>query len=72
MKRRPVSSSSIRSVGYDPQAHTLELEYQTGAVYRYRDVPAAAHRLLLQAPSLGKFVNEQIKPRFEAERVEEA
>jgi len=22
--------------------------------------------LLLQAPSIGKFVNEQIKPRFEA------
>jgi len=28
-------------------------------------VPVAAYRLLLQAPSIGEFVNRVIKPRFE-------
>jgi hypothetical protein len=72
MDRKPVSSSSLRSVGYDEAAHVLDLEFHNGRVYRYRSVPAAVHRLLLLAPSLGQFVNQQIKPRFEAELLEEA
>jgi hypothetical protein len=64
-----VQSSSVASVGYDDASFVLELEYRNGRVYRYLNVPAAAHRLLLQAPSIGDFVNSVIKPRFEAERV---
>ncbi|HMJ13047.1 MAG TPA: KTSC domain-containing protein [Polyangiaceae bacterium] len=69
MKRARVRSSSVASVGYDDAEFVLEIEFHNGKVYRYRDVPAAAHRLLLQAPSVGEFVNTVIKPRFEAERV---
>jgi hypothetical protein len=69
MRRVRVQSSSIASVGYDGAANVLELEYRNGKVYRYLNVPAAAHRLLLQAPSIGDFVNSVIKPRFDAERV---
>ena len=69
MKRKPVSSSSVRSVGYDEAVHALEIEFLNGNVYRYRSVPAAAYRLLLLAPSVGEFVNSQIKPRFDVERV---
>jgi len=36
---------------------------------RYLDVPAAAHRLLLNAASIGDFVNTVIKPRFEVQQV---
>jgi len=32
-------------------------------------VPVAAYRLLLRAPSIGEFVNKQIKPRFRAKEV---
>jgi hypothetical protein len=69
MERRPVDSSSIVSVGYDPRTFTLEIEFHNGRVYRYLQVPIAAYRLLLQAPSIGAFVNRQIKPRFEAVEV---
>lgn len=70
LKRVPVSSSSVRSVGYDPIRFVLEIEFMSGAVYRYSHVPAAAHRLLLQAPSIGEYVNTIIKPRFDAVRVD--
>lgn len=63
MERRPVESSCIASVGYDPQRFELELEYRNGRIYRYQQVPAAAFRLLLQAPSIGEYVNRVIKPR---------
>lgn len=69
MDRAPVDSSSVRSVGYDPATFELEIEFHNGRVYRYLQVPVAAYRLLLQAPSIGEYVNTVIKPRFEAKAV---
>lgn len=69
MERSPVSSSSVVSVGYDVRNATLEIEFQGGRVYQYRHVPMAAYRLLLQAPSIGDYVNRVIKPRFDGVRV---
>jgi len=66
MERIPVQSSSVTSVGYDPAQSELGTEFSNGRIYRYLHVPAAACRLLLQAPSIGKYVNRVIKPRFEA------
>ena len=64
MDRIPVASSSVSSVGYDPKTFELEVEFRNGRVYCYQQVPAAAYRLLLQAPSIGQYVNHVIKPRF--------
>jgi len=69
MLRTPVESSSIASVGYDPATFELEIEFRTGRVYRYEQVPVAAFRLLLQAPSIGEYVNRVIKPRFSAKQI---
>ena len=66
MKRIVVDSSSVSSIGYDSATFELEVEYRNGRCYRYQQVPAAAYRLLLRAPSIGAFLNEQIKPRYEA------
>jgi KTSC domain len=72
MKRTAVRSTSVLSVGYDPVTSELEIEFRNGRVYRYVRVPRAAHRLLMQAPSIGEFVNVQIKPRFTAVEVSES
>jgi hypothetical protein len=69
MERSFVESSSVRSIGYDRATFELEIEFHNGRAYRYQQVPIAAYRLLLQAPSIGEFVNKQIKPRFEAKEV---
>ncbi|MEO6602964.1 MAG: KTSC domain-containing protein [Polyangiaceae bacterium] len=66
MVRTPVESSSVASVGYDRAKCELEIEYLNGRTYRYLQVPPAAYRLLMQAPSVGEYVNRVIKPRFEA------
>ena len=65
MERTRVASRSVASVGYDPGTFELEIEFRNGRSYRYQRVPVAAYRLLLQAPSIGEFVNRVIKPRFE-------
>ena len=65
MRRRPVTSASIKSVGYSVDTRTLELEYVSGSVYQYFDVPQPTYAGLLAAPSIGNYVNTEIKPYFE-------
>jgi hypothetical protein len=64
MKRIPVESRCLTAVGYDPRRHILELEFHGGGVYQYPSVPAAVHRALLAAESLGAYFNAQIKNRY--------
>jgi hypothetical protein len=59
--RQPVESSSVRSVGYDTINRTLELEYTSGAVYRYQDVPFTVVDRLGTAASIGRYVARNIR-----------
>lgn len=54
MERQPVTSSNVKSVGYDAQAKVLEVEFVGGAIYQYDDVPADVHAELLASPSIGR------------------
>jgi hypothetical protein len=69
MDREKVESSAIRSVGYEPRRQLLEVEFHSGRVYRYHDVPPATHRRLLAAESKGRFFNFEVKPGYRCERV---
>jgi hypothetical protein len=65
MRRRLVTSASVKSVGYDVSSGTLELEYVNGSTYQYYEVPQPTYAALLAAPSIGNYVNTQIKPYFD-------
>lgn len=69
MRRLPVDSSALRSVGYDTKARILEIEFINGSVYDYYDVPPETYQELCEADSMGAFVNFHIKPRFECHEV---
>lgn len=64
MKRTAVASSTLNSAGYDSQTMTLELEFTSGDVYQYFDVPVDVYLKLRQSESLGRFFNEQIKKKY--------
>ena len=64
MDRQLVYSSTIKSVGYDPETRTLEVEFNEGAIYRYFEVPDSVHDEFIKAPSLGRFFGKQIRDRF--------
>lgn len=56
--RVPVVSSNISSIGFspyagDPVSGFLDVEFRSGAIYRYRDVPKTVYAALLGAPSIG-------------------
>jgi len=69
MKRESVRSSTIRSVGYDPVTGTLEVEFVTGDVYTYSDVPSHLHQWLMAVGSKGGFFNKHVRDRYLARRV---
>lgn len=62
MRRRAVSSSNVASIGWEDG--TLEVEFRSGAVYRYDDVPEQDFVDLLRAPSIGRYLNGVIIPNF--------
>lgn len=67
VKRVPVASGRVVSVGYDEHARVLEIELKGGAVYRYRDVPQAVHVALMRARSIDAFIDSKVQPRYQVE-----
>ncbi|TWD72553.1 KTSC domain-containing protein [Kribbella amoyensis] len=60
-------SASVRSVGYE--GSVLEIEYVSGDVYQYFEVPQPTYAGLLAAESIGSYVNREIKPYYEFREV---
>ena len=67
--RRPVSSSMASSIGYDEVNNLLEVEFASGDVYHYFDVPPTTVALMWAAPSLGAFITAHIRGQFRFTRV---
>lgn len=61
MDRIYVDSSNIASIGYDEETDVLEIEFKSGSIYAYDDVPFYLYAQLMNAPSKGKFFNTNIK-----------
>jgi hypothetical protein len=61
MIRTPVSSSVLRSVGYDETNGTLEVEFLHGGIYEYASVPVSRYSGLMRASSKGEYFDEYIK-----------
>jgi KTSC domain len=64
MRREPVDSSTLASVGYDETQFLLELEFRSGELYQYFGPPHNIHRDLMTADSKGRFFNQHIRHRF--------
>ena len=64
MERIPVTSKNLRSIGYDPNSQTLEVEFNAGTIYQYVDVPPDEYEGLMNADSKGTYLNANIKGRY--------
>ena len=69
MHRIPVTSSNIASIGYDQPSGVLEVEFTSGDVYRYFNVPTHLYQQFLHASSHGEFLNEYIKFNYRYQKV---
>lgn len=69
MQREAVKSSNIKSAGYDKAVLILEIEFATGGLYQYANVPEAVYVGLRSAPSKGRFFAARIKDRYRCTRI---
>jgi hypothetical protein len=65
-------STVVRWFQYNPQKKTLEVGFQTGAVYTYLDLPPDVFEKMKAARSRGKFLNEEIKGKYPFEKTKDA
>lgn len=68
-KRITVESDYLRSVGYDSDNQVLEIEFQRGDTYQYRNVPVEVYTELMSANSHGKYFNGYIKNTYPYQRL---
>jgi ATP-dependent DNA helicase RecG len=69
IKRIPVASSNIATVGYDKEAHILEIEFHHGAIYRYVDVPEMVYEELMNSSAMGSYFLNEIKDKYEYQMI---
>lgn len=69
MERKAVSSSNIASIGYDVNSQTLEVEFLSGGVYQYFDVPEQVYTDLMNASSHGQYLAQNIKGHYRYSKV---
>jgi hypothetical protein len=72
MRREAVESTTMKSVGYQAREKTLEIEFQSGMVYQYLDVPQEVYEGLLQEGSKGQYFNREIRDAYECVRMSAA
>jgi len=64
MNRSSVSSSNIRSVGYDLDTRTLEVEFHSGGISQYAGVLETIYQGFMRAASKGSYFHDHIKGRY--------
>jgi hypothetical protein len=69
MLREKVSSSSLRSVGYDPSRLVLEIEFRTGGIYQYLNVPERVYLELLTDESMGRYFDYSIRDNYVCKKI---
>lgn len=69
MKLKRVESEMLEAVGYDAKGRVLEVIFNSGDRYRYKEVPAFEYDELMNAESIGRYMHRRIIGRYPYERV---
>lgn len=68
-KETAVSSTAVRSIGYNPKNGNLDIQYTSGSKkYRYPNVPPEVVTEFLDSPSKGKYLYYEIRPKYSTAR----
>lgn len=69
MNMKPVSSSNLKSIGYDSANMVLYVQFLNGSTYKYLNVPKSRYDGLLNASSKGQYLHYYIKGAYTYRRV---
>lgn len=62
-------SSVVAAIRYDETTATLRVIFQSGSIYDYLKVPGKVYGEMKKASSKGEFLNKEIKPNYEFEKI---
>ena len=65
MKRKPVSSSNIKEIGYDEATQQMEIEFKQGKVYTFCGIPPNVYESLFNASSVGGYFNAHVRGKYD-------
>lgn len=68
---KPVKSSIISEIGYDPETKDLTIRFTNGKAYVYKNVSPETAQQVMDAESVGKAFHAEIKGKYEAVPIEE-
>lgn len=69
MERKPVKSSNIKSVGYDPATKRMHVEFSGGGVYDYEGVEPDDHASFVHDSSQGSHFSRHIRGKFKHKKL---
>ena len=69
IEREAVVSSNLAEVGYDPASEILEVMFRNGGIYQYYGVSSLAHEQMMEAESIGRHFNSNIKGKYREKRM---
>lgn len=67
MEKQEVESSVISAVGH---TRVLEIEFESGRVYQYFNVPEDIYHAMLDSESKGKYFNQHIRGKFPYQEIQ--
>ncbi len=62
-------SSVVSAISYDPATAILRIRFVSELIYDYKNVPEKVFKALKTASSKGTFLNQQIKGKYEFEKI---
>lgn len=62
-------SSVVAAIRYDEKTSKLRVIFQSGNIYDYLKVPEKVYDEMRKASSKGEFLNKEIKPNYEFEKI---
>ena len=69
MERKKVSSSHVRTIGYDVREQILEIEYFSGSVIQYSRVSSEIHRRLMVSTTMKSCIEDNIQDNYTEKRI---
>lgn len=70
VERKPLKSEMLKSVGYDPATHEMEVEFADGSVHVYSRVPPKVHKDLMKAKKVAYYFGKKVRTHYSSREVE--
>lgn len=62
------TSSNVERIGYDKERQKFYVDFNKTGTYEYSGFPEEKWNDALNAPSIGKFINEEVRGKYEFEK----